>query len=344
MTVDPPSSVFFNHFIGQLQLTSLLQLHRDILTGSKDEQGKMTELGFLHLRYTSHEEFLRYESYFKWREGVAAVGEKTPYYSGHPLVPYNARYLLGSQVKLIYTIREPVSATISLYLFRQLLDKGVDFVTWASENLKILQTIVSCREENFMKIELDSHEEKSISLIDIYNSSLFDWQATASIERSLQVKCPTLEKHGIDVFSMYQHLDNMMRWSHAFGKQNLLCIADDQQIFEDPQLLLDQLSSFLNVDQSGWPVPTIPLKKDDFRTMTTMTIQERLISSQSKLLGVNLEDLRRVLKELHYFYNTKPTSYFNMPTITDFCEAYTEREYLHWDNETFVNDLWKKLI
>ena len=59
-----------------------------------------------------------YDKYFK-HEGlneVVAVGEKTPEYAGHPMVPYRVKALFGSNVKLLYTYRDSIEMDMSNFL------------------------------------------------------------------------------------------------------------------------------------------------------------------------------------------------------------------------------------
>lgn len=297
----------------------LISRHRDVVVGKKNTS---TEIGFLVLGKANHTEFKVYASYFPWRSGALAVGEKTPFYSGYAMAPYSARLYLGSKLKLIYTIREPVSATISLYLFRKLYTKKVDFISWASKSLKEIEEVDACKEKKFKAIEFDFSDSQNMRYVDLYNSSLFDWKAVASIEESLEIDCPSLLKYGIDYLSMYRHQENLLRWSFTFAKESVFCVSNDEQLYGETQVLYDNLSKFLHLERNGWVE-----KEEEQQKIVRSSILERLVESQSDL-NVDLISLKRVLVKLYCYYKTRTITSPNIPSITDFCPLYTEREFL----------------
>jgi hypothetical protein len=55
------------------------------------------------------------KTYFSHLTGKIAVGEFTPIYFYHPLVPARVRNSLGSDVKFIVMVRDPVERAFSQY-------------------------------------------------------------------------------------------------------------------------------------------------------------------------------------------------------------------------------------
>jgi len=85
-----------------------------------------------------------YKGFFAPRKpNVKIAGEKTPKYSSHPLVPYRIRALLGPKVKLIFTIRDPLEALLSLYRIRHRED-GEPIGVYFRELLRIQKVYDKC--------------------------------------------------------------------------------------------------------------------------------------------------------------------------------------------------------
>lgn len=155
-------------------------------------------------------------------EQIVAIGEKTPLYAGYLMAPYRVRERLGTDVNLVYTVRDPVDAVVSLFIYHKccVRDK-VSFrltcenkcsVTFVAHTQSLIREHAAKRKcANQRDLDMDSS-----------NSSLK--QATNDDQRLLkecQLKVSTrLGPQLTDYFLA----TNLRRWIHVAGGGNFMCI------------------------------------------------------------------------------------------------------------------------
>jgi len=231
------------------------------------------------------------------RSGVIIAGEKTPRYSDNPLVPYRIRSALGPDVKLIFTIRNPMEAAISLWKMRmarrdESLQMG--FVEYMKQLLhqqisydKCISTKVHTALEKF-----SSFSNFSINFFDTFRLFGFTWKQAEQLDEAAYPcwarldKIPLEEMHEVEeekklidsqgisdiMDERMQHYfmrDNLVRWKLVFGKKQILCVwYDELRVYGRD--VLNKVAEFLGVD-------TFPADfKMDFGTSSVSEIIKEL--------------------------------------------------------------------
>jgi hypothetical protein len=206
----------------------------------------------------------RYSLFFDKRnnlKGSAVVaGEKTPRYSYDPLAAYRAGAMLHRPVKLIFTVRDELEADMSLYMARHIATKyKADYLEWVGPRVAIFKEWMQCRQTFFSKlaIPLSDGNITYMNLRDINDPTKYTWQTAAQIESYLYKFCqqgrtpPRLAFYMEDYIQERLHAANLRRWIHVFGRENLLCIQNED-MSRHPQLVQTAVTEFLGLDQAGW--------------------------------------------------------------------------------------------
>lgn len=190
---------------------------------------------------------------------ILMAGEKTPCYSYATMVPYHAAAHLKQPVKLIFTIRDAVESDISLYLYRGIdIKYKVSYLEWVTPRVEIFVKYMKCRKDLFNSFLVpDSHGRTDYATVrDMYNASRFSWKDTANMETLIFKTCFQELPPGL-AFPLYDHIperlhaENMQRWIHVFGRENFLCIENDDQI-QQPEKVQERVAQFLQLPVGGW--------------------------------------------------------------------------------------------
>lgn len=302
---------------GSSSVFKLLEKHKKILIANSIVGGKGCCSSELY-HFTEAKEvdkgIMRYLMFYNNTDhkNIEAAGEKTPFYFSHPLVPYRARAILSKSLKLIFTYRDPVEADISLYFHRAMAARfKMSYYEWLYPRLEGLKNWLNCRETAFQSllVENSTNGKDYISIRDLHNQELVTWETAHNIEVFLMEKCafgtptgPYLSKaiYPQDYLQERLYIENLKRWVHVFGKDNILCISNDEQS-TNIQNVLDKLIEFLGVNPAGM---------DGYKPVNypSHNITHRLLESQQKLNSDSVDQMLpaiNALREFLDFYETK---------------------------------------
>jgi len=185
-----------------------------------------------------------YSKYFKTSPDFRTVFfEKTPHYSADMRVPYRARVFLGSQVKLIFTLRPPLALDASLYMHREAYTKK-SYPEWVQERVDAYLGWIKCR-KNFMQstVTEDYHTDHITNsyLNKLLDSTSFDWRTSALIETHMSKHCA---KEYDDTLNEALVVNGMRRWLHVYNNpEQWLCITTD--MYKQENLVLQALRNFV---------------------------------------------------------------------------------------------------
>jgi len=167
-----------------------------------------------------------YKGYFETRKpNVKIAGEKTPSYSDHPMVPYRIRAMLGPNVKLLFTLRDPLEALLSLYSLRH-QEGRVNVSTWFTTLLEDQRLYEKCLQKQLRKVWL-INEGKTLNLHETI--SKLEWHSAMMLEELTNVcwSRPTDMRGQHERLQHYIYKENLMRWRTVFGDR-VLCIWNDE--------------------------------------------------------------------------------------------------------------------
>lgn len=191
-----------------------------------------------------------YKGYFWPRKPTTKIaGEKTPGYSDNPLVPYRIRAMLGPKVKLLFTLREPIEALLSLYFLRNEEKKGVSIVEYFETMMHDQNVYDSC-----IQAKLD----ELLGPTTFVNASYYEVLQSVDYNQAM-----TLDETTIGCWDMktslkwhnerlqhYLYKENLIRWQKVMPNQVLCIWSDEYRAYGRKTLNL--ILNFLEVD----PLPS----------------------------------------------------------------------------------------
>jgi len=191
-----------------------------------------------------------YRGYFAPRKpNTKIAGEKTPGYSDNPLVPYRIRAMLGPKVKLLFTLREPIEALLSLYILRQEAKKGVPIVEYFETMMHDQNVYDSCIQGK-MDALLGPTKFINASYYDVLQS--VEWNQAMILDETI-MKCwemkTSLKWHN-ERLQHYLYKENLIRWHKVMPNQVLCIWSDEYRAYGIKALNL--ILKFLEVD----PLPS----------------------------------------------------------------------------------------
>jgi len=236
----PPASnsgIIWSEFIGigparsgSSNLLWTLMAHPQVQVGDPQLQNQSCCPGS-ELSFFSNDEIFKqgieyYKGYFAPRKPeIKIAGEKTPTYSDHPMVPYRIRALLGPHVKLLFTLRDPMEALLSLYSLRH-QDARISVSEWFTALLEDQIMYEECVQNQMKKIRriggqspFQLHE--TLGQMDLYSARMLDESAAVCWSR------PTDMRGQHERLQHYIYKENLMRW-HAVFPNQVLCIWSDE--------------------------------------------------------------------------------------------------------------------
>lgn len=204
----------------------ILKLHPEILIGNPK---KHMELHF----FEDENKLLHGIDYYKDMLGMRTpstkiVGEWTPSYFDHPLVPYRVLATLGPSVKLLLTIKDPVEALMSLYFLRK-QDKRLSLADYFRTLLhdqeiydECVKIVINSSFVSVSKPETLNEVHLHYSPSDVHSMMLLDETVMASCwdEKVSLRNHPERLQH-------YFYKENLDRWQIVFPNQ-ILCIQSDE--------------------------------------------------------------------------------------------------------------------
>jgi len=170
-----------------------------------------------------------YKSFFGPRRLEARVaGEASPTYSDHPLVPYRIHGVLGPEVKLLFTIRDPVDALLSLYTLRQ-QDERIPIPVYFRRMLSDQKVYEDCIEKTITSVFRDTKSTSPSLFYDVLThrdlkiaekmlldeAGMMCWNKQTSI------------RHHHERLQQFLYKDNLLRWNTVFPNQ-VYCIWSDE--------------------------------------------------------------------------------------------------------------------
>lgn len=301
---------------GSSSLFEQLGKHKKVVIGNSTAGGRLccySELYYFTKMEDVEKGIIRYKDFYTNADHVnaEAVGEKTPFYFSHPLVPYRARALLSKSLKLILTYRDPVEADISLYFHREMASTHkMAYYEWLYPRLDGLKKWVKCREIAFksLLVQNSTHEKDYFNIRDLHNPNIISWETAQNIEIFLLHKCEFPTPTGNVLDGLIYHSDylqerlsveNLKRWVHVFGKENMICIKNDDQL-TNAQNVLDEVTNFLGVNPDGWD----GFKPENYHPFN---ITHRLLESQRKLNSDAVNGMIPAMNALRDFLDSYET-------------------------------------
>jgi len=189
-----------------------------------------------------------YKKFFKPLEsGAKIAGESSPIYSDHPLVPYRVRAMLGPDVKLLFTVRDPVDALLSLYTLRQ-QDERLPVPAYFHKLLIDQKAYEECLETTITNLFRSSERTSSTLYYEVLSSNQLDWPSTMLLDETAMMcwNQKTTIRHHKERLQHYLYMENLMRWQAVFPNQ-ILCIWSDEFV-EHGLETINTVFRFLGVD------------------------------------------------------------------------------------------------
>jgi len=244
---------------GSSNLLWTLQLHPQIEVGQPELQNQSccpgSELNFFIKDSLFEKGIEFYKGFFQPRQSnVRMAGEKTPGYSDNPLVPYRIRGTLGPNVKLLFTLRDPLEALFSLYTLRHQDERGTTITDYFKKLMDDQRMYDHCVETIFESIPKSVSGGRSsyydmLSSLDMTTAMLVDEMIMECF-----LKDTSLQNHK-ERLQHYIYKENLMRWNMVMPNQ-VLCIWNDE-FRRFGQKTLNVILDFLGVDKL--PNNTSPL-------------------------------------------------------------------------------------
>jgi len=231
-----------------------------------------------------------YKGFFLPRKpGAKIAGESSPNYSDHPLLPYRVRAMLGPDVKLLFTIRDPVDALLSLYLLRN-QDERIPAPVYFHKLLKDQKAYDDCLETKITSLFRGSgrtsstlyYEILSSIDLDIHNKMLLDETAMLCWNQKTSIQ------YQLERLQQYLYKENLMRWNAVLPNQ-ILCIWSDEFVATGLETI-NSVFEFLGVD-------LIPQMPPDFSPFGNEVAQEEKKRNFKKDLGSLYKEMCDYLSE-----------------------------------------------
>jgi len=253
--------------------TEVLQMHPQIQLGSKSRilqfhRGGLECCKWAELYFFGDENQLSlgldyYKKFFlPPKSGAMIAGESSPSYSDHPLVPYRMRAMLGSNVKLLFTIRDPVDALLSLYTLRQ-QDERLPVPAYFHKLLVDQKAYDECLETTITKLFRSPERTSSTLYYEVVGSNELDIHSAMLLDETAMMcwNQKTSIRHHNERLQHYLYKENLMRWQAVFPDQ-VLCIWSDE-FMEHGLETINSALEFLGVDLiHELPVNFTPLGKE----------------------------------------------------------------------------------
>jgi len=222
---------------GSSALLWMLMKHPHIQVGDPSLQNESccagSELYFFNRDHLFIKGLEYYKGFFEPRKpNVKIVGEKTPKYSSHPLVPYRIRALLGPKVKLLFTLRDPFDALLSLYRIRHGKDNSESVSDYFRNLLRSQKTYDDCVQDALNYVQyLSGHKPKklheTLGQIDWHAAMLLD-EAALNCYRDPHLVRLGLDEGELENLQHYIYTENILRWHAVFSKEQVICIWNDE--------------------------------------------------------------------------------------------------------------------
>lgn len=288
--------------------TEILQMHPQIQVGIKNNllaatRGgsqccKGAELYFfgddnqLHLGLDYYKKF-----FLPLKSGAKIAGESSPSYSDHPLVPYRVRAMLGSNVKLLFTVRDPVDALLSLYTLRQ-QDERLPVPAYFHKLIRDQRAYDECLETTITNLFRSTGRTSSTLYYEVVSSNELDIHSTMLLEETAMMcwNQKTSIRHHNERLQHYLYTENLMRW-HAVFPNQVLCIWSDEFV-EDGLGTINSVLEFLGVDLiHELPINFTPLGKEAAKEKRKVDFKKDL-NRQYKEMCDYLTERNRGLEKL----------------------------------------------
>ena len=297
-------------------LFDYLGQHPSILLGNASALGHKcceSELYYFSRRFEGDNPAAGFAKYFSPAEksGAKWVSEKTPEYSDHFLVPYRLRATVQpSSVALVYTIRDPIDAHVSLYIYRMkrknlpATTKG--FVQWSKTLVNAHWQYKFCIERALTAAQWDEPTaEADLSRRKQLNSNATvlpvtpTWVGKQSIDEAVFLTCrapyfrPADRLEGVGSLGYSQTLP---RWKKVMKGARAMCIFHDDFVL-DPKKQAKRVAKMLGVDAEKFK----PFKSDE-DGVNELSGEERVLGAEggkdpaiAELAKRHLERLRNLV-------------------------------------------------
>ena len=177
--------------------------------------------------------------------GVSFVASKTPTYSAHPLVPYRIMATIEKpSIRLVFTLRNPVDAFISLYFYRCLVTvpkvepSAEHFVAHVTNALITWNQDNACLKSVLLALGLDEMNSSSNPPI---------WPGVQYLDEQYFWTCYRQEvREGI---ADYFYQRNLIRWARLFNPKSIICVHD-LELKRRPQAEVERILKFLGLHSS----------------------------------------------------------------------------------------------
>ncbi|GMI43805.1 hypothetical protein TeGR_g8821, partial [Tetraparma gracilis] len=255
-----------------------------------------------------------YESLFKVEtrqpyegEQIVAVGEKTPAYSGFPLTPYQVKDKLGGDVNLLFTVRDPVEAVVSKYIYHQCcvrddqteeLECGGD--TGCRESFVRYHEMLFLEHTN--KAECARRRGLKLGMNDeIYSEVGGDSKAAYLNDARLLAHCQVPSSADLaQQLTDHAMATNLRRWQHVFGADNIMCLHNTD-LARNPQHARRVAANFI-----GAPEPELDRVQEPEKMEARGSVLDRLKGKKGAIGTTETEvEAEFMLYRLREFYETE---------------------------------------
>jgi len=240
---------------GGASVVEMLKIHHQIQLGDRSRllsgvtpNGEEAELYFFGNEDQLSLGLDYYEKFFQpLKSGAKFAGEISPSYSDHPLVPYRVRATLGPDVKLLFTVRDPIDALLSLYTLRR-QDERLPVPAYFHKLLTDQKAYEKCLETTITNLFRSPERTSSILYYEVLSSDELNINKKMLVDESAMMcwNQRTNIRHQNERLQHYLYLENLMRWQAVFPNQ-ILCIWSDEFVEHGLQTI-NSVFGFLGVD------------------------------------------------------------------------------------------------
>jgi len=232
--------------------------------------------------------------------------EKSPSYSSSTLAPYTIRMFLGERAKLIFTTRDILELHSSLYLYLEVDKAKVSYADYVHHRIAVYEAVTLCHERNLPGLLIPEGDGRplNLSLRDIHDPTIFDWQSANTLDLALAAACPAhkmpvpkLPQGATDrPFGFGLPVQALRHWAFVFPRSDQLLCLDLHMREERPNYELSRLHDFLNI-----PAPTEQQQKKfgGPGRHAGQTAFDRVVQSQVPIYGNGSRDIQEEVSQVN---------------------------------------------
>lgn len=247
---------------GSTFLFSSLDNHPNIVVGNSavaDKDCCGSELYFFTSQFDYQDPISNLSMYFMSgsKRNVKWLAEKTPVYHHDLLAPYKMKATIQpSSLALVFTLREPVEAHVSLF-FHRMYEKSMfedwsanrtGYLAWTDQLLDIYDYYQSCarRTRNAIFPGSDSNSDSD-------GDDDLSWVGVQYMDEALHYKClqpnGIYEPYNLEGITSLLYAETLLRWRRTFPTVRATCILHSDLV-KDGEKEVERVLSMLGLKKA----------------------------------------------------------------------------------------------